>query len=118
MAFRIYLATLALLGPMAVASFAWSAEHPDFSNASQVRDSIRSMIAEMKAGPETSGWQTLRAVGMCEDALDRLEDRRTSAIYTPAAGEAIWRSCRGAYSRTRSHQNPTVEEPEAEDGSN
>jgi hypothetical protein len=113
---RIVSVIVLVLGVVSTASTAGAAEKPDFAKASQVRDSLAGMVKEMKAVPETRGWQTRRAIGMCEDALDRLEDRRTSNAYTQEAGQSIWQSCQGAYNRARTQRNPFVQETEgAED---
>ena len=102
---RLLAATLGL-GLLAAPLAAGAAEPPDFAKASQVRDSLNAMLRDLKPEAKEHGWLELRAIGMCEDALERLQDRRSAAAYSAEAGEQIWRSCHDLHQRAKMHHNP------------
>ena len=103
---RRLLSAILGLGLLVAPLAAGAAEPPDFAKASQVRDSLNSMLRDLRPEAKKHGWMELRAIGMCEDALERLQDRRSAAAYSPEAGEKIWRSCRDLHQRAKMHHNP------------
>jgi hypothetical protein len=111
---RLLAATLGL-GLLSAPLSAGAVEPPDFAKASQVRDSLNAMLSDLRPEAKQHGWQELRAIGMCEDALERLQDRRSAAAYSPEAGRGIWESCRRAHERARLHANPRAPDHVGED---
>lgn len=75
---------------------------PDFSNPTAVQGSLKGMKNQAERRVRDGGdWTAQRAAGVCAEAVQRLEWRRTARAYDEEAGEAIWRDCQQAYDRIR-----------------